>query len=100
MAKSLREELSSMKRKIRCIQCNENDSGGGIQSIQEGENIAVDSTDPLNPIVSATGGLSNYTLPVASGTVLGGVKEVFLTQSQYDALTPKLADVKYHIEKL
>lgn len=31
-------------------------SGGGIQSIQEGTNITVDNTDPLNPIVSATGG--------------------------------------------
>lgn len=31
-------------------------SGGtGIQSIQEGDNITVDATDPLNPIVSATG---------------------------------------------
>ena len=31
-------------------------SSGGIQSIQEGANITVDNTDPLNPIVSATGG--------------------------------------------
>lgn len=45
-------------------------------------------------------GANNFTLLVASGTTLGGVKEVFLTQSQYDALTPKLADVKYHIEKV
>ena len=60
MAKSLREELSSMKRKIRCIQCNESNSGiGGIQSIQAGENVSVDATDPLNPIVSATGGGSD-----------------------------------------
>lgn len=28
--------------------------GGGIQSIQEGDNITIDNTDPLNPIVSAT----------------------------------------------
>ena len=55
MAKSLREELSSMKKKIRCIQCNENNSStGGIQSILDGTNITVDATDPLNPIVSAT----------------------------------------------
>ena len=53
-----------------------------------------------NTLKTKLDGLSNYTLPVASGTVLGGVKEVFLTQSQYDALTPKLADVKYHIEKV
>ena len=53
-----------------------------------------------NTLKTKLDGLSNYTLPVASGTVLGGVKEVFLTQSQYDALTPRLADVKYHIEKV
>lgn len=53
-----------------------------------------------NTLKTKLDGLSNYTLPVASGMVLGGVKEVFLTQSQYDALTPKLADVKYHIEKV
>ena len=53
-----------------------------------------------NTLKTKLDGLSNYTLPVASGTVLGGVKEVFLTQSAYDALTPKLADVKYHIEKV
>ena len=45
-------------------------------------------------------GANNYVLPVTSGTVLGGVKEVYLTQSAYDALTPKLTDVKYHIEKI
>lgn len=27
--------------------------GGGIQSVQEGENVVVDDTDPLNPIVSS-----------------------------------------------
>lgn len=53
-----------------------------------------------NTLKTKLDGLSNYTLPVASGTVLGGVKEVFLTQSAYNALTPKLADVKYHIEKV
>ena len=30
------------------------DGGTGIQSIQEGDNISIDNTDPLNPIVSAT----------------------------------------------
>lgn len=29
--------------------------GGGIQSIQEGDNITIDNTDPLNPIVNASG---------------------------------------------
>lgn len=45
-------------------------------------------------------GANNYVLPATSGTILGGVKEVYLTQSAYDALTPKLTDVKYHIEKI
>ena len=56
--------------------------------------------DFTNTLKTKLDSLQNYSLPVASGTVLGGVKEVFLTQSQYDALTPKLADVKYHIEKV
>ena len=30
--------------------------GGGIESIVAGTNITVDNTDPLNPVVSATGG--------------------------------------------
>ena len=96
MAKSLREELSSMKRKIRCIQCNENDSGGGIQSIQEGENIAVDSTDPLNPIVSATGGSSDLTLEQArlNGNVLEGDVEVNKTTITSDAFNLYFGDLK------
>jgi hypothetical protein len=31
-------------------------SGGGIQTIVAGTNVTVDNTDPLNPIISATGG--------------------------------------------
>lgn len=30
--------------------------GGGVQSVVAGTNVTVDNTDPLNPIVSATGG--------------------------------------------
>ena len=58
------------------------------------------STAEKTKLAGIETGANNYSLPVASGTVLGGVKEVFLTQSAYDALTPKLADVKYHIEKV
>ena len=58
------------------------------------------STAEKTKLAGIATGANNYYLPVASGTVLGGVKEVFLTQSAYDALTPKLADVKYHIEKV
>lgn len=42
----------------------------GVQSIQAGIGITVDDTDPANPFVSAT----PYSLPQATGTVLGGVR--------------------------
>jgi hypothetical protein len=41
---------------------NTGSGGGGIQSIVAGTNIAVDNTDPLNPIVSATGSAGIPTL--------------------------------------
>ncbi len=37
--------------------------GGGIESIVAGDNITVDNTDPLNPIVSASGGGSSALFP-------------------------------------
>lgn len=37
--------------------------GSGIQTIAEGTNITVDNTDPLNPIISATGGGSSALFP-------------------------------------
>ena len=57
--------------------------GTGIQSIQEGDNITVDATDPLNPIVSATGGDSDLTLEQAR---LNGntVDDVILGSSEFD----------------
>ena len=39
----------------------DNASGGGIQSVVAGTNVTVDNTDPLNPVVSSTGGGSSYT---------------------------------------
>lgn len=51
----------------------ENGTGGGIQSIVAGTNIAVDDTDPANPIVSATGfvtGATDTTL-TQTGSTLG-----------------------------
>lgn len=41
----------------------------GIQTIQEGDNIRVDNTDPLNPIVSATGGDSDAYITTLSYTL-------------------------------
>lgn len=37
--------------------------GGGIESIQEGSNITVDNTDPLNPIISSSGGSGSPDTP-------------------------------------
>lgn len=39
--------------KIKSIEAG--GTGGGIQSVQPGTNITVDTTDPLNPIVNSTG---------------------------------------------
>lgn len=50
--------------------------GTGIQSIQEGDNISIDNTDPLNPIVSTTGGGdSGLTLEEArqNGNIIEGM---------------------------
>ena len=46
------------KRALNKVLCCTNSGGGGIQSIVAGTNITVDDTDPLNPIVSASGGSS------------------------------------------
>jgi len=43
--------------------------GGGIESIVAGDNITIDNTDPLNPIVSASGGGTSALFP-------NGVKEI------------------------
>lgn len=70
-----------MKRKIRCIQSNENNSStGGIQSIQEGYNITVDATDPLNPIVSATSDLTLEQARLNGNTV----DDVILGSAEFD----------------
>ena len=52
MAKSLRDKLKEIDRKVHCLECND-DGGGGIQSIQPGANITVDNTDPKNPANSS-----------------------------------------------
>ena len=51
-----------------------------------------------NTLKTKLDGLSNYTLPVASGTVLGGVKIWTGTQSTYDAIVTKDSTVLYFIE--
>jgi len=52
----------------------EGEGGGGVQSIVAGDGIAVDDTDPLNPIVSATGGFIPLTGTETGSPVTGSVE--------------------------
>jgi len=45
--------------------------GGGIQSIVAGTNITVDNTDPLNPVISSTGGGGSTTFADDTQTQTG-----------------------------
>ena len=47
------DEYNHIIQALRYLRDNSGGGGGGIQSIQEGENITIDNTDPLNPIISA-----------------------------------------------
>ena len=51
----MNDRIKLLLQQIWCKIKQLEDSGTGIQSIQPGTNITVDNTDPLNPIVSATG---------------------------------------------
>lgn len=44
------------KASLAKVLCCTNAGGSGIQSIVAGTNITIDNTDPLNPIISASGG--------------------------------------------
>lgn len=63
-----------------------NQSGGGgsgiVETIVAGTGISVDSTDPANPIVSATGG--------GSGDVVGPASATDNAVARYDSTTGKL----------
>lgn len=67
--------------------------GTGIQSIQEGDNISIDNTDPQNPIISALGGgggtsddISNEST-VTGATVTEALDEL---QEQFDVKVDSL----------
>jgi len=45
--------------------------GGGIQSIQEGDNITIDNTDPLNPIVNASDDINGVKNVIFSSGING-----------------------------
>ena len=55
MAKSLRQKLKDIDRKVHCLECNEKGEGQ-IQDIVAGADIIIDKTDPKKPIISSTGG--------------------------------------------
>jgi hypothetical protein len=46
--------------------------GSGIASVQGGDGITVDDSDPLNPIINADGGVSGDYLPLAGGVMDSG----------------------------
>lgn len=49
--------IANLSNRVTYIEDNCCNGGGdGIQSIQEGDNISIDNTDPQNPIISALGG--------------------------------------------
>lgn len=52
------DRILKLERLVKWIYCKVKNggTGGGIQSVQEGDNITIDNTDPLNPIISSTGG--------------------------------------------
>ena len=60
-------------------------SSGGIQSVVAGTNVTVDNTDPLNPIVSATGGGGG-----GSGDVVGPASATDNAIARFDTTTGKL----------
>lgn len=73
--KNILSQIKWLIKMVRYLLKKESSGGGeGIQSIQAGNNITVDSTDPQNPVVSSTGGGSNLTLEQArqNGNVLSG----------------------------
>ena len=51
------ERIQKLERMVKWLYCKVKDTAiGGIQSIKAGDNITVDNSDPLNPVVSSTGG--------------------------------------------
>jgi len=48
-------ELKALEKRVKTIESNPSNGTGTVDSIVAGAGISVDSTDPANPIVSATG---------------------------------------------
>lgn len=56
------------------------------------------TTTEKNKLANIQSNANNYILPVATETALGGVKEWYGTQAQYDAIVTKQTDTKYFIQ--
>jgi hypothetical protein len=55
VAQTVEEVTINVTEEVIQVNINQVNGGGGIESIEAGDNISVDNTDPDNPIVSATG---------------------------------------------
>ena len=68
----------------KIISSTSSGTGGGIQSIQEGDNITVDDTDPLNPIVS----VQDITLSgeVTGSTSLSAIDKTAITNKTTETI--------------
>ena len=70
MAKSLRQKLKDIDRKVHCLECNEKGEGQ-IQDIIAGENINIDKTDPRNPVISSDTGSGKFTSDILLAYTFG-----------------------------
>lgn len=72
------KRIRAIEYQIQMIWCKlKNTAVGGLQSIMAGDNITIDNTDPLNPVVSATGGgleQARQNGNVVDGNVLGSAE--------------------------
>jgi hypothetical protein len=64
--------------------------GGGVQTVIAGTNIAVDNTDPLNPIISATGSASGEANTASNSSAGTGSGLIFKLKSGVDLVFKKI----------
>ena len=90
------ERIQKLERMVKWLYCKvKNTAIGGIQSIVAGDNITVDNSDPLNPVVSSNGGVitedsdtvsftGNGTVgnPLSAESVGGGTSNLTLEQAR------------------
>ena len=81
------QRLNKLERMVKWLYCEvKNTTIGGIQSIKVGDNITVDNSDPVNPVVSSTGGGSEQNnfnrVPSATYSELGITPESTIEEKQ------------------